>query len=121
MSVITPPFWLKFKTLADSRGSLTVLDGWQSIPFAVKRVFWIYDVPDGAQRGGHAHDKCQQVLVALAGSVRVLAGGRWFVLDNQAQGLYIPAGVRIDMDEFTPGTVLLVLCSELYSEEDYAR
>lgn len=116
-----PPFTLKFKTQADPRGKLTVLDGWQDVPFAVKRVFWIYDVPDGAQRGGHAHDKCQQVLIPMAGSVRVLAGGRDFTLLDPALGLYIPPGVQIDMDRFAPGTVLLVLCSELYSDEDYVR
>lgn len=119
MSIITPPFPLKFKVHADARGKLIVLDGWQDIPFAVKRIFWIYDVPDGARRGGHAHDRCQQVLIPMAGSLRVLAGGREFTLNHQAGGLYIPPGVQIDMDRFTPGTVLLVLCSHLFAEEDY--
>lgn len=121
MSIVTPPFRLKFPTITDERGWLTVLDGWKDIPFAVKRIFWIYGVPDTARRGGHAHDLCQQVLIPVAGSLRVLAGGREFTLDNHAGGLYIPPGVQIDMDCFTPGTVLLVLCSHLFAEEDYIK
>lgn len=119
--IITPSFPLKFKTHADERGRLTVLDGWQDIPFAVKRIFWIYGAPDGARRGGHAHDLCQQVLIPVAGSVRVKAGRHEFTLDDPAAGLYVPPGLQVDMDHFAPGTVLLVLCSHLFDEEDYVR
>lgn len=119
--IITPPFYMNFPTKIDERGSLTVLDGWQQIPFAVKRLFWIYGVPEGAKRGGHAHELCQQVLIAVAGSARVTANGQEFTVDDPARGLYIPPGVSITLDRFFFGTVLLVLCSHIFAEEDYIK
>lgn len=119
--IVSLPFYLKFPTITDERGKLTVLDGWQHIPFAVKRVFWIYGVPGGSTRGGHAHKLCQQVLVAMAGSARVTIRGQSYVIDDPAKGLYVGPGISITLDDFALGTVLLVLCSHLFAEEDYIK
>lgn len=115
------PFMLKFKTQVDERGNLTVIDGWKDIPLDVKRAFWIWNVPPGARRGGHAHKLCKQIIVAMAGSVQVMAGGQVFTLDEPGRGLYIPPGVSVTLDNFAPGTALLVLCSHLFAEEDYIK
>jgi len=104
----------------DERGALTVIEGNRGAPFPIKRVFWVYDVPDGTRRGGHAHQHCEQLLMCVSGSCRVTANGDEFVLDEPDTGLYVPPGVYLDLEDWQPGTVLLVLCSHYYDEEDYA-
>ena len=119
--IVSLPFSLKFPTAVDERGALTVIDGWKNIPFAVKRIFWIYGVPEGARRGGHAHKLCQQVIIAVAGSARVTIRGQEYMVEDPAKGLYIGPGISIALDRFAPGTVLVVLCSHLFAEEDYIK
>jgi dTDP-4-dehydrorhamnose 3,5-epimerase-like enzyme len=105
---------------ADERGKLVVVEASRGVPFPIKRVFWIYDVPEGTGRGGHAHQFCQQLLVCVSGACRVIAAGDAFTLDDPSKALYVPPGVYLDLEDWQPGTVLLVLCSHYYDEEDYA-
>jgi len=111
---------LQLETHADERGKLVVVEASRGVPFPVKRVFWVYDVPEGTGRGGHAHQFCQQLLVCVSGSCRVIAAGDAFTLDDPGKALYVPPGVYLDLEDWQPGTVLLVLCSHYYDEEDYA-
>lgn len=104
---------------ADARGVLTVAECEREIPFTVKRVFWITDVPAVASRAGHAHAACHQFLVCVVGYCRVLANGQEHWLSGPARGLYAPPGTHLEIDQFSPGAALLVLCSHYYDEEDY--
>lgn len=112
--------------IADPRGNLTFLqNGSAELPFDIRRVFYIYDVPAGATRGGHAHYRGEELLVAISGSFDVLlddsATKKRFTLNRPYQALYIPAGLWREMDNFSSGSVCLTLSSEPYSEDDYIR
>lgn len=111
---------LRLPTFEDYRGTLNVIEALRHVPFEIKRIFYIYDVPCGAERGGHAHDACEQVLIAIVGSFDVLLDGERVHMDHPAQGVYVPCGITIDMKAFSPGAVCLVLASEYYDAEDYA-
>lgn len=110
---------VRFERYGDQRGVLVVAEcgGGEAVPFQVKRVFWIVE-PRG-QRGGHSHKNCQQVIAALAGSCRAVTDGVSRRLHDPAWGLFVPCGVNVDLEDFAPGTVLLVLCSEHFDQEDY--
>jgi len=109
----------------DPRGSLSFVEGERHIPFAIKRVFYIYDVPQDIERGGHAHKECHQFLICLNGSIHVLLDdGREkneVRLDSPCRGLYIAPCVWGGQSQFTPGSVLVVLTSHLYDPDDYLR
>lgn len=111
--------------IADPRGNLTFIEGFKQIPFDFKRVFYLYDVPGGAERGGHALKTCEQFLVAISGSFDVTVtdthDNRKFHLCRSYQGLYLPPMVWREMDNFSSGSVCLVLASAPYSEDDYYR
>jgi len=96
-------------TFEDHRGALTVWD--RDVPFVVRRVFWIYDVPMAYTRAGH-ETSCQQAIFALSGSLMVSG----HLLDDPAEGLYIPAGTFITLHDFSLDAVALVLCSEHYDK-----
>lgn len=106
-------------------GSLTVVENNGKFPFDVKRVFYLYDVPGDSERGGHSHHVAQELIVAVAGSFDVtLDDGearRTFTLRRPHEALYIEAGVWRSLDNFSSGSVCLVLTSEPFSEEDYVR
>lgn len=116
---------LQLPQIADRRGNLTFVESDNHIPFDIKRVYYLYDVPAGAERGGHAHKNLQQLLIAISGSFDI-------VLDNGIQkkrlhlnrpfiGLYVPKMIWREMDNFSSGSVCLVLASERYDESDYYR
>ncbi len=111
--------------IVDPRGTLTFLEGDRHIPFAVKRVFYLYDVPGGAERAGHALKRCHQFLIAMSGSfdVSVFNGKekQKFSLNRSYYGLHLPPMFWREMDNFSSGSVCLVLASESYSEDDYYR
>jgi glyoxylate utilization-related uncharacterized protein len=109
--------WLDFAAHRDRRGALISLE-WEALPFAPARLFYVYDVPPRAERGGHANRTCQEILIMAAGECDVRAGDRTYHLDSPASGLYIPAGVRLDLRNFTTDAVLLVLASEKFIPED---
>jgi len=111
--------------IVDPRGTLTFLEGDRHIPFTVKRVFYLYDVPGGADRAGHALKRCHQFLVAMSGSfdVSVFNGKekQKFSLNRSYYGLHLPPMYWREIDNFSSGSVCLVLASECYSEDDYYR
>lgn len=110
-------------THTDERGSLTVAEMGKSIPFEVKRVYWIYDVPEGKSRGSHANRITYQYLVAVKGYVRICLedkeGRRYYNLDSPDKGLLIPPCTWNELLEFSSDAVLLVLSSEPYKPEMY--
>ena len=110
---------------SDRKGNLTVVENGIAVPFDVKRVYYLYDIPGGESRGSHAHKALQQLIIAASGSFKVtLDDGnvkRTFTLNRPYQGLYVKPGIWRDLDDFSSGAVCLVLASELYYKEDYIR
>ena len=111
--------WLPFPERVDDRGRLVFVEGGIDVPFEIRRAFWITDVPHQVTRGGHAHSRLHQALVAVAGMLTVWADGGVWVLSGGGMGVYVPPFTRLEMRDWTPGTVLLVLCSEHYDAGDY--
>ncbi|PMC24405.1 hypothetical protein CJ231_06790 [Hoylesella buccalis] len=111
--------------IVDPRGNLTVAEGCKDVPFDVKRVYWVYDVSAGESRGGHAHKRCQEFIIALSGSFHVtLDNGREQVtvlLNHPYQGLFVDTSTWRTLDDFSSGAVCLVLASETFDEADYIR
>lgn len=109
----------------DRRGNLTVVEQIKDIPFNISRVYWVYDVPGGKNRGGHAHKHCRELLVAASGSFNVtLDNGyekRTFFLNHPYQGLLINTNVWRTLDDFSSGALCLVIAEDPFSEEDYIR
>ncbi len=106
-------------------GNLTVVENGESIPFDVKRVYYLYDIPAGAERGGHAHKELQQFIIAVSGSFDVViddgTAQRTITLNRPFIGLHIRPGIWRELNNFSSGAVCLVLASEHYDEEDYIR
>ncbi len=111
--------------ITDPRGNLTVAQQWEHIPFAIRRVYWVYDVPAGEGRGGHAHKHCQSFIIAANGSFDVcLDDGKQrqtYHLNHPYQGLLVPTGVWRTLEDFSSGSVCLVLASDEFTEDDYIR
>lgn len=107
------------------KGNITVVENDISVPFSIKRVYYLYDVPGGESRGGHAHKGLYQLIVAASGSFTVtLDDGkvkRTFLLNRPYQALMVVPGIWRTLDDFSSGSVCLVLASECYTEEDYIR
>lgn len=116
---------IELPQIRDRRGDLTFLEGGNHVPFAIKRIYYLYNVPAGAQRGGHAHRDLRQVLFALSGSFRVLCddgvGKSEYWLRDPRRGLLIERMVWREMDSFSQGSVCMVVASEPYDEADYYR
>jgi hypothetical protein len=106
-------------------GDLTVLEGEEHVPFEIARIYYIYGVPDGARRGGHAHRALRQLLIAVAGSFDVLLDDgsekRKVTLDHPARGLMLTPMIWRELVDFSPGAVCVVLASDHYDEADYFR
>ena len=109
----------------DRRGNLTFIEEVRHIPFIIKRVYWIYDVPGGQIRGGHAFMEQQEFIVALSGSFDIIVQDgkdqRTFSLNRSYYGLYIPNGLWRHMENFSTNSVALVLSSTFFSQGDYIR
>lgn len=111
--------------ISDPRGNLTFIEGGHHVPFEFKRIFYLYDVPGGAWRAGHALKRCHQFLIAASGSFDVILDDgierQRFHLNRSYYGLYIPPLIWREIDNFSSGSVSLVLASEFYDEQDYFR
>jgi len=110
---------------SDPRGNLTFIEGNRHIPFDIKRVYYLYDVPGGAERGGHGHKALHQLIVAMSGSFDVLLDDgtvkKRFHLNRSYYGLYVCPMIWRELNNFSSGSVCMVLASNLYDEEDYYR
>lgn len=110
---------------SDRKGNLTVVENNLTVPFGIKRTYYLYDVPGGESRGGHAHKRLYQLIVAASGSFTVtLDDGRvkrTFLLNRPYQGLMVVPGIWRTLEDFSSGAVCMVLASEGYTEEDYIR
>jgi dTDP-4-dehydrorhamnose 3,5-epimerase-like enzyme len=110
--------------IEERRGNLSVIEN-DTVPFDIKRVYYLYDVPSGSERGGHAHKELKQFLVALSGSFDVVLndGNEELIitLNKPFQGLLINPGIWRELQNFSSGSVCLVVASEVYIEEDYIR
>ena len=111
--------------ILDSRGNLSFIEENNQIPFLIKRTYWIYDVPGGETRGGHAFKLQQELIVALSGSFDVVLDDgmtkQVFQLNRSYYGLYVPAGFWRQMQNFSTNSLAIVLCSTFFDENDYIR
>lgn len=116
--------YIDIPRVTDPRGNLAYLQN-QSIPFPIKRVYYLYDVPGGASRGGHAHTECESVIIAVTGSFDVfLEDGhnrKSFHMNRAFKGLYVPTMIWRELENFSSGSVCLVLASTLFDESEYIR
>ncbi|WCM42479.1 FdtA/QdtA family cupin domain-containing protein [Flavobacterium sp. CBA20B-1] len=110
--------------IKDPRGNLSVIEG-NTIPFAINRVYFLYDVPSGAERGGHAHKNQQEFIIAVAGSFQVVLNNGWeekvYHLFKPNEGLYVPVNTWRELRNFSAGAVCLVVSSDAFDENDYIR
>ena len=116
---------IELPKITDPRGNLTFVEGENHIPFEIKRVYYLYDVPGGAERGGHAHRNLHQLIIAMSGSFDVILHDgkeiQRFHLNRSYKGLYVGPMMWREIDNFSSGSVCLVLASETYCEDDYLR
>jgi len=116
---------IELPKITDPRGNLTFIEGDHHVPFDIRRVYYLYDVPGGAERGGHAHKELSQLIVAMSGSFDVLLDDgrekRRFHLNRSYYGLYVCPMIWRELDNFSSGSVCMVLASNRYDEADYYR
>ena len=115
---------IELPKITDPRGNLTVAEQMKNVPFDIHRVYWTYDVPSGERRGGHAHRTCKEIVVAVSGSFDVTVDDghghkEIFHLNHPYEGLYIGTSVWRTLEDFSSGSVCLVLASELFDEDEY--
>jgi dTDP-4-dehydrorhamnose 3,5-epimerase-like enzyme len=124
MSSINDARIIEIPKVHDTRGNLSAIEN-EVIPFEMRRVYYLYDIPSGGRRGGHSHKEQQELLVALSGSFDVvLNDGRnqkKVTLNKPNQGLLIPNGIWRELENFSSGSVCLVIASEVFVEADYIR
>ncbi len=111
--------------ITDPRGNLTFIEQGNHVPFDIQRVYYLYDVPGGSERGGHAHKGLSQLIIAMSGSFDVVLndgnGGKRYHLNRSYYGLYVCPMIWRELDNFSSGSVCMVLASNLYDESDYYR
>ncbi len=116
---------IELPKIHDVRGNLTFVESSRHVPFEIKRVYYLYDVPGGASRAAHGHKALHQLMIAMSGSFDVTVDDgekkRMFHLNRSYYGLYIPPMIWRDLDNFSSGAVCMVLASDYYDEDDYFR
>lgn len=125
MSTINDCCLIDLPKIQDPRGNLTFIEGGDHIPFNIQRVYYLYDVPGGAERGGHAHKGLHQLIIAMSGSFDVIIDDgkdkKRIHLNRSYNGLYICPMMWRELDNFSSGSVCMVLASNKYDETDYYR
>ena len=113
------------QNIKSPEGSLIVVENNSHLPFAVRRIYYLYDVPFGSERGGHAHKELQQYLVALSGSFTVIVDDgtnrKEIFMNNPSEALHIRSGIWREINNFSSGSICLVLASKEFAESDYIR
>jgi dTDP-4-dehydrorhamnose 3,5-epimerase-like enzyme len=116
---------IELPRINDPRGNLTFIEAERNVPFAIKRIYYLYDVPGGASRAGHGHRALQQLIIAMSGSFDVTlddgTNTERFHLNRSYNGLYVPPMMWREIDNFSSGSVCMVLASDFYDESDYFR
>lgn len=124
-SLINDVHLVPLPKILDSRGNLSFVENLNQIPFEIKRTYWIYDVPGGESRGGHAYKENEEFIIALSGSFDVVVDDgqekKTFSLNRSYYGLYIPKGLWREMDNFSTNSFALELGSAVYDANDYIR
>lgn len=114
---------IQLPKILDKRGNLSVIEEWKNIPFKIERTYWIYDVPGGEARGGHAYKENREFIVALSGSFDVILDDgkerKTYSLNRSYYGLYVPKGIWREMNNFSTNSLALILASTPYDAEDY--
>ncbi len=117
--------YLNFPKILDERGNLSFFESNKLIPFEIKRVYWIYDVPGGEQRGGHAFKSQNEVIIALSGSFDIVVNNgvsnEKYSLNRSYNGLYVPSKTWRHLENFSTNSLALIVTDTLYDEEDYIR
>ena len=116
---------IQFPKISDSRGNLTFIEGLDHIPFDLKRIYYLYDVPGGESRAGHAHKELHQIFISMSGSFDLHLddgfGKKTFHLNRSYFGVYVCPMIWRDIDNFSTGSTCMVVASEVYKEDDYIR
>ncbi len=116
---------LKLPKILDERGNLSLFENEKQIPFSIARAYWIYDVPGGETRGGHAYHSLQEVIVALSGSFDVVLNDgneqKSFTLNRSYTGLYVPKQIWRHMENFSTNSLALIVADQGYSNKEYIR
>jgi len=116
---------IELPRINDPRGNLTFIEGDRNIPFEIKRIYYLYDVPGGASRAGHGHRELEQLIVAMSGSFDVFlddgTNTERFHLNRSYNGLYVPPMMWREINNFSSGSVCMVLASDYFDESDYFR
>ena len=116
---------IELPKILDERGNLSFFESGNFIPFSIERVYWIYDVPGGEQRGAHAYKTLQEFIVALSGSFDVVLhdgkSQKKFTLNRSYYGLYVPPGVWRHLENFSTNSLALIAADKPYDEQDYMR
>lgn len=119
------PHIIELPKFLDKRGNLSFIEEFKQIPFKINRTYWIYDVPGGEHRGGHAYKKNEEFIIALSGSFDIILdegnSKEVYSLSRSYYGLYVPKGYWREMNNFSTNSVALILASEPYDENDYIR
>ena len=116
---------IELPKITDPRGNLTFVESFKHIPFDIKRAYYLYDIPGGSERGGHAHKELKQLIIALSGSFEILLkedkNEILYNLNSPSKGLYVCPMIWRELRNFSSGSVCLVLASNLFDEGDYYR
>lgn len=125
MMSVLKPYMIELPKVCDPRGNLTFVQGKSHVDFDIARAYWIYDVPAGEERGGHAHLESVSLIIATSGSFNVNLSDGFktvsFPLNRPFQGLFVPTGLWRTLDNFSSGSVCMVLTNTVYDEKDYIR
>ena len=125
MNIENGPRIIELPKFLDKRGNLSFIEEFKQIPFKIERTYWIYDVPGGEHRGGHAYRENEEFIVALSGSLDVVLDDginkTTYSLNRSYYGLYVPKGIWREMNNFSTNSLALILASTPYSQDDYIR